>query len=69
MSSVPQLRRADRSMSADQAREVLRQGFCGRLATVSEDRKPLLRAAALRVDGQTPIRAQHRRSRSSASEY
>jgi len=40
MSSAPQLRRADRSMSADQAREVLRQGFCGRLATVSEDGSP-----------------------------
>jgi uncharacterized protein len=40
MSSAPQLRRADRSMSADQAREVLRQGVCGRLATVSEDGSP-----------------------------
>ena len=40
MSSAPQLRRADRSMSANQAREVLRQGFCGRLATVSEDGSP-----------------------------
>jgi uncharacterized protein len=40
MSSGPQLRRVDRSMSVAQAREVLRQGFCGRLATVSEDGSP-----------------------------
>jgi uncharacterized protein len=69
MSSAPQLRRADRSMSADQAREVLRQGFCGRLATVSEDGGPYCVPLFLRVDGQAPIRPQHRRSRSSAGEY
>ena|SRR6266852_2241935 len=40
MSSAPQLRRVDRSMSVDHAREVLRHGFCGRLATVSKDGSP-----------------------------
>lgn len=40
MSSVPQVRRADRVMSDDDAGELLRQGFCGRLATVSTDGSP-----------------------------
>jgi uncharacterized protein len=40
MSSPPGLRRVDRLMSEDQAREFLQKGFCGRLATISEDGSP-----------------------------
>ena len=40
MSSVPQVRRTDRLMSEEQAHQLLQQGFCGRLATVSEDGSP-----------------------------
>jgi uncharacterized protein len=40
MSSAPQLRRAERMMSEEQARQLFQQGFCGRLATVSEDGSP-----------------------------
>jgi nitroimidazol reductase NimA-like FMN-containing flavoprotein (pyridoxamine 5'-phosphate oxidase superfamily) len=38
--SSPQLRRADRAMSDDQALEMLSRGYSGRLATVSEDGFP-----------------------------
>ena len=40
MSSPPRLRRVDRLMSEEQARLLLQQGFCGRLATVSADGSP-----------------------------
>lgn len=38
--SSPQIRRADRMMSDERAREALAQGYSGRLATVSEDGFP-----------------------------
>src|ERR1700731_4101609 len=40
MSSAPQLRRAERMMSEEQARQLFQQGFCRRLATVGEDGSP-----------------------------
>ena len=40
MSSAPQMRRAERLMSDEQTLRLLQQGFCGRLATVGEDRSP-----------------------------
>ena len=40
MSGLPQVRRADKLMTEVRAREVLEQGFCGRLATVGEDGWP-----------------------------
>jgi len=40
MSGAPQVRRADKLMSEERARETLERGFCGRLATVGEDGWP-----------------------------
>jgi nitroimidazol reductase NimA-like FMN-containing flavoprotein (pyridoxamine 5'-phosphate oxidase superfamily) len=40
MSGAPQVRRADKLMSDERARETLERGFCGRLATVGEDGWP-----------------------------
>ena len=40
MSSPPNIRRVDRLMTEDRAREFLKTGFAGRLATVSEDGSP-----------------------------
>jgi nitroimidazol reductase NimA-like FMN-containing flavoprotein (pyridoxamine 5'-phosphate oxidase superfamily) len=40
MSSAPLIRRTDRLMSEERATRLLQQGFCGRLATVSEDGSP-----------------------------
>lgn len=40
MSRVPQVRRADKLMAEERARETLARGFCGRLATVGEDGWP-----------------------------
>jgi nitroimidazol reductase NimA-like FMN-containing flavoprotein (pyridoxamine 5'-phosphate oxidase superfamily) len=40
MSSAPQVRRVDRLMSEEQALQLLQRGFCGRLATVSENGSP-----------------------------
>ena len=40
MSGSPQVRRADKLMAEDRARETLERGFCGRLATVGEDGAP-----------------------------
>ena len=40
MSSPPGVRRVDRLMAQDKAREFLKAGFDGRLATVSEDGSP-----------------------------
>jgi len=40
MSSPPGIRRVDRLMSEENAREFLKQGFSGRLATVSNDGSP-----------------------------
>jgi nitroimidazol reductase NimA-like FMN-containing flavoprotein (pyridoxamine 5'-phosphate oxidase superfamily) len=40
MSSAPQIRRADRLMSEEDTRSLLQHGFCGRLASVSEDGSP-----------------------------
>ena len=40
MSATPQVRRADKLMPAERARETLERGFCGRLATVGEDGYP-----------------------------
>ena len=40
MSSPPTLRRTDRLMAEEKARAVLKAGFAGRLATVSEDGSP-----------------------------
>src|SRR5579883_2255976 len=40
MSDSPQMRRADRLMQDGEVLEFLRQGFCGRLATISEDGSP-----------------------------
>jgi len=40
VSSLPQVRRADKLMAEARAREVLERGFCGRLATVGEDGWP-----------------------------
>ena len=40
MSGSPQVRRADKSMAEERARETLERGFCGRLATVGEDGWP-----------------------------
>ena len=40
MSSAPGLRRADRIMPDAHVAKMLAQGFCGRLATVSEDGAP-----------------------------
>ena len=36
MSGSPQVRRADKVMAEERARETLERGFCGRLATVGE---------------------------------
>ena len=40
MSGSPQVRRADKVMAEDRARETLARGFCGRLATIGEDGAP-----------------------------
>ncbi len=40
MSGAPQVRRADKLMPEERARETLERGFCGRLATVGEDGWP-----------------------------
>ena len=40
MSGSPQVRRADKLMTEERARETLERGFCGRLATVGEDGWP-----------------------------
>jgi nitroimidazol reductase NimA-like FMN-containing flavoprotein (pyridoxamine 5'-phosphate oxidase superfamily) len=40
MSSPPSIRRVDRLMTETKAREFLKSGFAGRLATVSEDGSP-----------------------------
>src|SRR5260370_40025038 len=40
MSGSPQVRRADKLMGEERARETLEGGFCGRLATVGEDGSP-----------------------------
>ncbi len=40
MSGAPQVRRADKLMTEERARETLAHGFCGRLATVGEDGWP-----------------------------
>ncbi len=40
MSGSPQVRRADKLMAEERARETLERGFCGRLASVSEDGWP-----------------------------
>lgn len=40
MSSPPNVRRADRLMAEERVLETLARGFCGRLATVSEDGSP-----------------------------
>lgn len=40
MSGSPQVRRADKLMAAERARETLERGFCGRLATVGPDGAP-----------------------------
>jgi nitroimidazol reductase NimA-like FMN-containing flavoprotein (pyridoxamine 5'-phosphate oxidase superfamily) len=40
MSASPQVRRADKLMPEERARELLERGFCGRLATVGEDGYP-----------------------------
>ena len=40
MSNPPNLRRVDRLMTDEKAREFLQSGFAGRLATVSEDGSP-----------------------------
>ena len=40
MSTAPPVRRTDRLMSEEHARHLLQAGFCGRLATVSEDGSP-----------------------------
>jgi len=39
-SPPPQVRRADKLMAGERADEMLAQGYCGRLATVSEDGSP-----------------------------
>ncbi len=40
MSAMPQVRRTDRIMPEERAREMLERGFCGRLATLGEDGYP-----------------------------
>src|SRR5687768_1651042 len=40
MSSAPQVRRIDKLMTEERARETLAGGFCGRLATVGPDGWP-----------------------------
>src|SRR5258708_12765026 len=40
MSGSPQVRRADKLMTEERARDTLERGFCGRLATVGEDGWP-----------------------------
>jgi len=40
VSDAPQLRRADKQMTADAAAELLRLGYCGRLASVGADGWP-----------------------------
>src|SRR5258708_24984435 len=40
MSGAPQVRRADKLMTEERARETLERGFCGRLATVGGDGWP-----------------------------
>ena len=40
MSGAPQVRRADKLMKEERARETLARGFCGRLATVGENGWP-----------------------------
>jgi nitroimidazol reductase NimA-like FMN-containing flavoprotein (pyridoxamine 5'-phosphate oxidase superfamily) len=40
MSAPPEMRRADKAMSQEETEEVLRQGFCGRIATIGEDGFP-----------------------------
>jgi uncharacterized protein len=53
MMSLPQLRRADRQMSAERANEMLERGFSGRLATVGEDGYPYcIPLLHIRIDGE-----------------
>jgi uncharacterized protein len=40
MSNAPSVRRADRMMTEQAARDFLAQGYCGRLATISADGSP-----------------------------
>jgi nitroimidazol reductase NimA-like FMN-containing flavoprotein (pyridoxamine 5'-phosphate oxidase superfamily) len=40
MSTAPQMRRADKVMSQEQALETLERGYCGRMATIGEDGYP-----------------------------
>ena len=40
MSGSPQVRRADKLMAEERARETIERGFCGRLETVGEDGAP-----------------------------
>lgn len=40
MSGAPQVRRTDKLMPEERAREALARGFCGRLATIGEDGWP-----------------------------
>jgi uncharacterized protein len=40
MSNAPQLRRADRQMSEARLQELLKRGYCGRLATIGADGFP-----------------------------
>jgi nitroimidazol reductase NimA-like FMN-containing flavoprotein (pyridoxamine 5'-phosphate oxidase superfamily) len=40
MSRPPKMRRADKMMSEEETMELLRQGFCGRVATVGQDGFP-----------------------------
>jgi uncharacterized protein len=53
MMSSPQLRRADRQMSAERANEMLERGFSGRLATVGADGYPYcIPLLYIRIDGE-----------------
>jgi len=67
MSGSPQVRRADKLMTEERARETLERGFCGRLATLVRT-LALLRAAPLRLHGRRSLRAQHARARPPARE-
>jgi len=40
VSGSPQVRRADKLMAVERARETLERGFCGRLATIGKDGAP-----------------------------
>jgi len=42
MSDAPEVRRADKLMSVERAREVLERGYCGRQGTVGADGWPYL---------------------------